>query len=268
MVKLALQRQARQASSMDHSLKVSFALSGRRKRKASSLTSQHPEDDDTTALGEALYHPSATNEDSALHFSVSSLRKCESLGKPAVLATQLVNPSPPRFSQVKPLGKITPLTQKQKAVESQPAVKSLHTMAEPPAKRTKRTDSSAMWDRNSARGTEAEPKSRSNEDMDDRRDKRDRRDERNRQHGREDRRLRSRSRDVEKRRERSRSREKDKSGNKDSTRRRSRSRDRYRNRDRSDDRDRRDRKRSTSRERHRSRRGKFTSGPFLFLDCS
>lgn len=253
---------------MDHPLKVSFAMSGRRKRKASSLTSRYPEDDDTTAPGEALDHPSAISEGSALHFSVSNLRNCESLGKTAVSATQLVNRSPPRSSQVKRLGKITPLTQKQKVADSQPAVKSLHTMAEPPAKRTKRTDSSALWDRNSARGAEAEPKSRSNEDMDDRRDKRDRRDERNRQHGREDRRHRSRSRDVEKRRERSRSREKDKSGNKDSTRRRSRSRDRYRNRDRSDDRDRRDRKRSTSKERHRSRRGKFTGEPFQFLDCS
>lgn len=255
---------------MDHPLKVSFAMSGRRKRKASSLTPRYPEDDDTTVPGEALDHPSATNEGSALHFSVSNSRNCESLGKTAVSATQLVNRSPPRSSQVKRLGKITPLTQKQKVADSQPAVKSLHTMAEPPAKRTKRTDSSALWDRNSARGAEPEPepKSRSNEDMDDRRDKRDRRDERNRQHGREDRRHRSRSRDVEKRRERSRSREKDKSGNKDSTRRRSRSRDRYRNRDRSDDRDRRDRKRSTSKERHRSRRGKFKGEPFLFLDCS
>lgn len=238
---------------------------GKRKRKASGLITQHPEDDTITASDEAPDHLSAADGSSALNFSTSNLQNCGSLENPAVVATQSTDHSPLEHSKPEPSTKPTSLTQELKSVSSPQIAKSLHTMAEPPAKRAKRTDSSAMWDRNSVRGAEVEDRSRSNEGMNDRRDRRDKRDERSRHHGRDDRRYRSRSRDVEKRRERSHSREKEKNGNRDSTRRRSRSRDRHRTRDRSDDRDRRDRKRSTSRDRHRSRRGKSIMNPSLFL---
>lgn len=122
------------------------------------------------------------------------------------------------------------------------------TMTEPPAKRAKRTDSSAMWDRNER--PSRPPVDRDMKDAASGRDRREDRDrDRERGHGRDDRRHRSRSRDrIEKRRERSRSRENDGG--------------RYRNGDKGresrearDGRDRRDRERSTSKERHRSRRG-------------
>ena len=72
-------------------------------------------------------------------------------------------------------------------------------MAEPPAKRAKRTDSSTMWDRNSSRATDLQHKAR------------EKRDDRDRHYGREEWRHRSRSKDRgEKRRDRSRSRERDK----------------------------------------------------------
>ena len=133
--------------------------------------------------------------------------------------------------------------------ESSPIVRESRTMAEPPAKRAKRTDSSAMWDRNER--PSRPPADREMKDSATGRDRRGDRDrDRERGYGRDDRRHRSRSRDrVEKRRERSRSREHDGG--------------RYRNGDKGresrearDGRDRRDRERSTSRERHRPRRGR------------
>ena len=118
-------------------------------------------------------------------------------------------------------------------------------MAEPPAKRAKRTDSSTMWDRNSSRATDLEHKARTVNESGSTREKRD---DRDRYYVREERRHRSRSKDRgEKRRDRSRSRERDRERNRDGGR--------HRKGDRGDDRDKKDRKRSTSRERHRSRRG-------------
>ncbi|MCJ1299636.1 hypothetical protein MMC08_002428, partial [Hypocenomyce scalaris] len=118
-------------------------------------------------------------------------------------------------------------------------------MAEPPAKRAKRTDSSAMWDRNER--PSKPPTDREMKDAVGGRDRREDRDrDRDRAHVRDDRRYRSRSRDrAEKRRERSRSREHE--GGR-----------RYRNGDKGHDgtdrRDRRDHERTTSRDRHRPRR--------------
>lgn len=115
----------------------------------------------------------------------------------------------------------------------------VHTMAEPPAKRAKRTDSSAMWDRNERPPRDAPA-----------RDRKDKRDDRDRTNGHDDRHRRSRSRD--KRRERSRSRERERDGGRDR-----RDRDRRGERGGRDVRDRkgRDRTRSRSRSRSRERRG-------------
>ena len=123
------------------------------------------------------------------------------------------------------------------------SILSTRDMAEPPAKRSKRTDSSAMWERNSSRPTDIEHKHSVSKELSNGRDHRDHRD---RHHGRDDVKRRSRSRDrKEKRRDRTRSRERDSR--------------RYRNGEKNGEwngeRDRRDRERSTSRERHRSRRG-------------
>ena len=137
-------------------------------------------------------------------------------------------------------------------------------MDEPPAKRAKRTDSSAMWDkddqspraleRHTPRKASKDPASRS-----------DRRDDRPKVNGRDERRHRSRSRErIGKRRERSRSRDRDvgryRNGDRgrDVGERRERDKDRDRDRDRNGDRHR-DRDRSTSRDRQRSRRGKLIS---------
>ncbi|KAL3495549.1 hypothetical protein BJX62DRAFT_174252 [Aspergillus germanicus] len=114
-------------------------------------------------------------------------------------------------------------------------------MAEPPAKRARRVDSSAMWDMEERRTRSPEADSAG-----DKASRRDAHIEDGRRDGhREDRRYRSRSRDRrEKRRERSRSREY-----------RNRDRDRDgRDRDR-DGRDARTRDRSTSRDRYSERRG-------------
>ncbi|KAJ5330820.1 hypothetical protein N7476_000603 [Penicillium atrosanguineum] len=104
-------------------------------------------------------------------------------------------------------------------------------MAEPPAKRARRVDSSAMWDTNDSNPRSAEPES----DLDRRRPtpRDDRRDT-----PRDDRRYRSRSRDR-----------------KDTKRERSWSRDRRDNGRARDGRGPRDRKRSTSRDRGNERRG-------------
>ena len=112
-------------------------------------------------------------------------------------------------------------------------------MTEPPAKRAKRTDSSAMWERNSSRAADTDHRYGAAKEMSNGRDRRDHRDL---NHRRDDGRRSSRSRDrKEKRRDRSRSRDRDDG--------------RYKNGERGGDRDRRNRERTTSRERHRSRRG-------------
>ncbi|KAF4221406.1 hypothetical protein CNMCM8980_003468 [Aspergillus fumigatiaffinis] len=115
-------------------------------------------------------------------------------------------------------------------------------MAEPPAKRARRVDSSAMWDLDERKTRSPEPDSDIGRSP--RRDVHQK-DDRRREGPRDDRRYRSRSRDrVERRRERSRSRDR---------------RDRDRDRDRTDrDRDgrgARDRDISATRERHYDRRG-------------
>lgn len=142
--------------------------------------------------------------------------------------------------------------------------KESHNMGEPPAKRVKRTDSSAMWEHNTSRSNDIENKPRPTSDT----IARERPDNKNRRHAREERHHKSRSRDrTEKRRERSRSRERerdrdrkrDRDRERDGGRKKSRSREReggkHRNGDRGDDRVKKDRKRSRSRERQRSRRG-------------
>ena len=116
------------------------------------------------------------------------------------------------------------------------------TTTEPPAKRAKRTDSSAMWEHNSSRTADRDYRYSAVKEMS---NGRDRRDDRDRYRGRDDGRRRSRSRDrPEKRRDRSRSRERDSV--------------KYRNGERGGERDRRDMERTASRERHRSRRGQYT----------
>ncbi|KAL8856767.1 MAG: hypothetical protein Q9178_006604 [Gyalolechia marmorata] len=130
-------------------------------------------------------------------------------------------------------------------------------MAEPPAKRAKRTDSAAMWERTSKptdsrdkpRDTPAETKSKEG---------RDRKDDK-RKHGREERARRSRSRSRERRRDRDGERRKDRSRSEEKIGGRpvngNHSPPRAREGRRKRDDERRDRDRSASRERHRSRRG-------------
>jgi hypothetical protein len=156
-------------------------------------------------------------------------------------------------------------------------------MAEPPAKRAKRTDSAAMWDKNESTGepTPPEPSEDSRDskrkdterdnlsDGKDRRRKDERRDEPRRRSRSRDRyqsrRERSRSRDrYQSRRERSRSRErlskeKDRDRDRDRVRdvRRNRDRERDRERDRDHRSSRRERERSQSPDRHRSTKGRF-----------
>ncbi|KAL8725767.1 MAG: hypothetical protein Q9166_007167 [cf. Caloplaca sp. 2 TL-2023] len=132
-------------------------------------------------------------------------------------------------------------------------------MAEPPAKRAKRTDSAAMWDRNSkptdTRDKPQEPPAESR-----RKENRERKDDKDRKHGRDgrDRRSRSRSRervrdrDHEREGRRQRSTSRDRGGGRHVNGDRSRSRERDGKRRR--DGERRDRDRSVSRDRHRSRR--------------
>ena len=146
-------------------------------------------------------------------------------------------------------------------------------MTEPPAKRAKRTDSSAMWDRNSPRPREEEERGsredgRVQRERDNRRNRRDvekdtrdnakdrrdapRREGRERDHDKDtERRQRSRSRErKERKRERSRSR--DREARYKNERRRERSRDVHRRRD-DDGQSRRDHGRARSRDKHRSR---------------
>lgn len=158
-------------------------------------------------------------------------------------------PKPVSDPFVEPQGSVAadPGSQKRARLLSprvQPQTKA--SMAEPPAKRARRTDSAAMWDGNhrDAKAPEREPKDHKGRGSE--RDRGGRRDG-TRTHGREDRRHRSRS-----------------GGGGDRRRLRSRSRDRGETRSRGGERDnkegregreRRDRERTASRERHRSRRG-------------
>lgn len=138
--------------------------------------------------------------------------------------------------------------------------KEFRQMAEPPAKRARRTDSAAMWDRTSkSSDTRDKPQDppRGEKRRGDR--SRERRDHRDRRSGRDEPSRPSRSysrdripdRDRERRRERSRSRDQGASRHVNGDRSRSKDRDGKRRRDR----ERRDRERSVSRERQRSKRG-------------
>lgn len=268
--------------------KVLFGWNTKRKRTASDRIPQTSND--------TVHHCSnSTNVDLVTDSSVRSLLRSEnSEGSPKSL------PQPPNhissdLRRAEDSNKNHTSTPKKTAIKHSNTKKGTDQMAEPPKKRAKRTDSSAMWEQNSFRSTDPDHKSRAKEEVIDRKD---RRDDRDRQHGRDDRRRRSRSKErVEKRRDRSRSRnrekerdrerdkerdkemdrekgrerdrekgrergresEREKDKNKDAVRGKSRSRERdsgrYRNGDRGDDREKRDRKRSTSRERHRPRRG-------------
>ena len=122
-------------------------------------------------------------------------------------------------------------------------------MAEPPAKRAKRTDSSAMWERNSPRPSEESRHSRTTNGNNERTAKREVPDQ---AHGRE-RSYRSRSR--ERRREGSRSMIERLEKRRDRSRSRDREADRkHRVKERGSGREERDRERSRSRDRHRSSR--------------
>ena len=127
-------------------------------------------------------------------------------------------------------------------------------MAEPPAKRAKRTDSSTMWERNSPRPTDSSHEARlTNSTTTGVREKRD---DKARHHGRDERRHRSRSK--ERRRDRSRSRDRTEKPRRERSYSRERGARRYKDVERDGVRDRRDRQRSRSREKHRSRRGQGT----------
>lgn len=129
-------------------------------------------------------------------------------------------------------------------------------MAEPPAKRAKRTDSAAMWESHhkSSNTADRNREPRTNGQL---KEKRDRGGEDNHHHGHDGRKRRSRSRsrerarDRERRRDRSKSR--DRGGRRYTNGNRSRSPDRDGRKRPDEDRKRRDR--SLSKERHRSNRG-------------
>ncbi|KAL8778204.1 MAG: hypothetical protein Q9213_007512 [Squamulea squamosa] len=130
-------------------------------------------------------------------------------------------------------------------------------MAEPPAKRAKRTDSAAMWERTS-KSTDTRDKPRDPTADTKSKEGCDRKDDKGRKHGREERTRRSRSRsrdrrrdwDGERRKHRSRSGERKGGRPVNGNHSPPRERDGKRRRDG----ERRDRDRSVSRERHRSRR--------------
>lgn len=140
-------------------------------------------------------------------------------------------------------------------------------MAEPPAKRAKRTDSSAMWERNDPRPIDASHQARATNGASGVREKRD---DRDRHHGRDDRRHRSRSKD--RRRNRSRSRDRPEKSRRERSYSRERGGRRHKDGERDGVRDRKDRERSRSRDKHRSRRGRCTAFeakryPRLTLAC-
>ncbi|MCJ1465057.1 hypothetical protein MMC07_003673 [Pseudocyphellaria aurata] len=249
--------------------KISFAVG---KRKASGF-------DEQSSISESIASTSSETESAPLPkkdaVSKSTPSIDDKLPLSSLQGSSRLTPSPVLLSKKPSAGHATPSppSQQSKTLNAPKSIKISHKMAEPPAKRAKRTDSSAMWERNSAR-TDTELKLSSTNDASstrqkreerekrgdrERLDERERRDERNRYLGRDDRRHRSRSRDrVEKRRERSRSRERERDRDRGNRGKRSRSGDRdggrHKNGDRGEDRDKRDRRRSTSRERNRSRR--------------
>jgi U4/U6.U5 tri-snRNP-associated protein 3 len=145
-------------------------------------------------------------------------------------------------------------------------------MAEPPAKRARRTDSAAMWEKNES--TVASTPKRPSEDSrnshykdPERESLNDSKDKRRNDERKDDRRRRSRSRDrYQSRKGKSRSRERQPKGrDRDRDRDRDRMRDDRRDRDRVRDRDhggnRRDSERSRSPDRYRSSKGRFAVSP-------
>lgn len=248
--------------------KISFAVGSKRKTSFDEQPACSESDSSTSSKAESTPHskhdPVSTSQSSINdklpgHSLEGSFKPLPSAGVPSNNLRADHESSSPS------------LPQQSKILKASKSTKKGHKMAEPPAKRAKRTDSSAMWDRNSKRSTDSEHKPRSTNEAGgvrekrgdrERPDEKERRDERDRHHGRDDRRHRSRSRDrTEKRRERSRSRERERDRDRAGRSKRSRSRDRdggkHKSGERGEDRDKRDRRRSTSRERHRSRRGLY-----------
>lgn len=254
--------------------KISFAV--RKKRKASELL-PHPTAPATDSDSEQQSHTSPGPNSEALrsqpesHITVDAeqqqpkfplARAHEPSKKDAPVITVLTDAASKKF----PFGSPPEGVQGLQQFGLRPFVRESGNMAEPPAKRAKRTDSSAMWDRNDRPSRplverdvkDAAPGRERREDRDRDRDRlrdgdRDRNRDRDRQHDRDDRRHWSRSRDkAVKRRERSRSQQHDGG--------------RHTNGDKGREarvgRDRRDRERSMSRDRHRSRRGRVY-GQFL-----
>ena len=129
-------------------------------------------------------------------------------------------------------------------------------MTEPPAKRAKRTDSSAMWERNSPRPIDGSLQARATNGTSSIREKRE---DRDRHHGRDDRRHRSRSK--ERRRDRSRSKDRPEKPRKERSYSQERGARRHKDAEQDGIRDRRDKERNRSREKHRSRRGWCSGAP-------
>lgn len=234
--------------------KISFAVG--KKRKASELitnptapaqgsASSNLLRSSSEVISEAVAVP-PEDVDPLHHKREASLAKAHELSKSAPGVTAPTDPVSKRLQS----GATPKAIRNPQQLGSSPVLRESKNMAEPPAKRAKRTDSSAMWDRNER--PPRPPLDRDTKDAAsgrDRRDDRDRDRDRDRGQGRDDRRHRSRSRNrVEKRRERSRSRERDGG--------RSRNGDKGR-----DGGNRKDRERSTSRERHRPRRGRSSEIP-------
>ena len=225
---------------MDRS-KISFAVGGG-KKQATGLEFSATENEETPG-------------DRPVIEAESSVKPSDNNIPPGECFTETPKPSNSTSSDVRSKPPRSEQPETSKARRPRKPKKRDSDMAEPPAKRAKRTDSSAMWERSSSRPADVEHhKGRSTNESGTTREKRDNRD---RYHGRDERRHRSRSRDrAEKWRERSRSRDRER---RDGGKKRSGSWDRdggrHRNGDRGDEREKRDRKRSTSRERHRSRRG-------------
>lgn len=238
--------------------KISFAVG--KKRKASELVTNPtaPAQDSASktffnispgVVSEALAVAPDT-ADSLHHTREAPLAEAHKLSRIAPGAIAPTESVAQKFQS----GTTTKVLQSPQRLGSSPTVRESRTMAEPPAKRAKRTDSSAMWDRNER--PSRPPVDRDTKDAASGRDRPENRDgDRDRGQVRDDRRHRSRSRDrVEKRRERSRSRARDGG--------------RYRNGDKGrDGRDRRDRERTTSRERRRPRRGRSYGSSIVSIYC-
>lgn len=133
-------------------------------------------------------------------------------------------------------------------------------MVEPPAKRAKRTDSAAMWERNSkSTDTRDKPREPPRESKNIPEPNKGKREDRERHYGRDDRNRKSRSRSRERVRDRDRDRRRERSRSRDRDGKRYMNGDRSRSRDwdkrRRRDGEKRERDRSVSRDRHRARRG-------------